>query len=130
MDFFSGFNYEREVSRINYSASIELGVIKTFFQSRVFPRSAFGFSYAIIKKEHFSILPELSYSFSVLKIDKNHFWNEYYVGYKAIFGNRIQFYQSTKIGLMNEIFQSELHNKRQSVNCFGYNIAIGLRYEI
>ena len=130
MDIFFGVKYEKEVTKFNYLASFEVGVIKTFFQSRIFPRSTFGFSYAIIKKEHFSILPELSYSFSVLKIDKKHFWNEYYVGYKAIFGNRIQFYQSTKIGLMNEIFQSELLNKRQSVNCFGYNIAIGLRYEI
>jgi hypothetical protein len=130
MDVFSGLNYEVEVSKFNYFASIETGIIKSVFQNRIFPRSTLGVNYFLIKKEHFRLLPEISYSFSFLNIDVNHYWNEYYFGYKVLFGNRIQLFQSTKIGLMNEIFQSELLDKRQSVNCFGYNIAIGLRYEI
>ena len=130
MDVFSGLSYERESSKLNSFASLEIGVIKTIFQNRIFPRATIGFDYNLFKKGFFCFSPEISYSFSKLKLDVNHYWNEYYIGYKAIFGNRIQFYQSTKIGLMNEVFQSELLNKRQSVNCVGYNIAIGLRYEI
>jgi hypothetical protein len=131
MDVFTGLNYEREgLKKLNAFSSLELGLIKTVFQKRIFPRATLGISYSLFKKGDFCFSPEISYSLSGLKIDENHYWNEYYIGYKAIFGNRIQFYQSTKIGLMNEVFQSELLNKRQSVNCFGYNIAIGLRYEI
>lgn len=130
MDVFSGFNYERKVSSIYCLATLELGLIKTVFQNRLFPRMTFGINYNLFTRNKISLLPEISYSFSILKIDVSHCWNEYYLGYKVLFGDRTQFYQSSKIGLMDEVFYSDLIGKRISSYCLGYNITVGVRYAL
>lgn len=132
LDFFTGVQYSKKINQLNAFSSFEVGVNRTIFQKRFFPRISFGASYFMLNKQKVSIGPQLSWSYSVLKINKNtdhlNQWNEIYLGAKIEIGSRLRFTNVISGGWMNERYFSQLTNKRAGVNSMGFYVNIGLSY--
>lgn len=131
-DFFTGISYNRTVSKFEPFTSLEFGVNRTFFQSRIFPRLSIGTVYSLFERNRFSFGPSFSYSFSFLKVnlqsDHFHKWNELYAGYKLTYGRKFKFTQMIACGLMNERFFNQLTLETDGVMSFGFYINLGISY--
>jgi len=132
MDFFTGINYRRKIDQFQVHSSVELGVNRTFFQKRLFPRISVGGSYLFFIKRNFSFGPQLSFSYSTLKVNKNtthfHQWNELYLGSRLEIGNKIRFTNVISGGWMNERYFNQLTNRKDGVNSMGFYFNLGISY--
>jgi hypothetical protein len=132
MDFFSGFEYGKQIYNWKPFASMEIGVNRTFFQKRFFPRLSVGSAYFFLNKEKLHLGPQLSYSFSILNVNKNtnhfHQWNEIYFGSRLEVGSKFRFTNVISGGWMNERFYNQLNNERDGVNSLGFYINFGISY--
>jgi len=134
MDFFTGISYSPSISKFEPFVSLEFGVNRTFFQSRLFPRFSIGTLYKAFTRNKFTVGPALSYSYSVLKInllsDHFHQWNELYAGYKLSYGQKFKMTNMLLVGLMNERYFNQLSQTRDGVNSFGFYFNLGLSYAL
>lgn len=132
MDFFTGIHYARKIDQFQIYSSIDLGVNRTFFQKRLFPRISVGGSYLFVVKRNFSIGPQISYSYSTLKVNKNtthfHQWNELYLGSRMEIGDKIRFTNVIFGGWMNERYFNQLTNIKGGVNSMGFYFNLGISY--
>ena len=132
MDLFSGLRVSRQISRLEPAVSFEMGINRTFFQSRFFPRGSVGLNVSLIEMERFRLGPAFSYSYSFLKVNKMvgsiHQWNEMYGGYALSWGKTWRFCHSAMTGLMNERFRSQITEKKEGVNTLGYYFSFGVAY--
>lgn len=132
MDFWSGVKYSREINQFQVFSSADVGINRTFFQKRIFPRFTIGSSYFLFEKRNIRIGPQLSYSYSFLKVNKssNHFhqWNELYLGSRMELGNKIRFTNVISGGWMNERYFNQLTNRKAGVNSMGFYFNLGISY--
>lgn len=132
MDFMSGVNYSREINQFQVFSSVEFGINRTIFQKRIFPRLSIGSSYFLFESPNFRIGPQLSYSYSSLKVNNNtdhfHQWNEIYLGSRIEIGSRIRFTNVIAGGWMNERYFNQLTNRKAGVNTMGFYFNLGISY--
>ncbi len=132
MDVFVGLKGERIKNRWHYLYGLEVGMNRTFFQQRMYPRMHGGVGYAFISGELFQLSAQLTYAYSLLKIYalSKHFnhWNECYGGLKCSFGKKIKGYFVVSGGWMNELYFNDLKNKYAALHSLGYCGNIGLSY--
>lgn len=132
MDFFSGFTYAKDIHKIQPFVSIEIGINRTIFQSRLFPKISIGCAYWLLKRNNFRFGPQLSYASSILKINLNssHFnlWNELYAGLRIEVGSKVRFFTVLSGGWMNERYFNTFDQRYVGVNSLGFNPYIGLCY--
>lgn len=132
LDFFTGFRYARSFDKLVPFCTAEMGVNRTIFQSRFFPKLGIGSSYFIVNKPKLKIGPQLSYSHLLLKVNStsNHFhnWNEVYIGGRMEIGSKIRFTLDVNGGLLNERYYNQISKKKEGVNSLGFNGNIGLLY--
>ena len=132
MDFFSGFSFAKDMNKTQPFTSFEIGINRTIFQSRLFPKITLGCSYWLLKKNKIRLGPQLSYAFSILKINLNssHFnqWNELYAGLRIEVGSKVRFFTVLSGGWMNERYFSTFDQRYVGVNSLGFNPFIGICY--
>jgi hypothetical protein len=132
MDFFSGITYTRKNKILVPYVSFQTGINRTYFQSRFFPRITVGTTYEIFNKGKFYLAPCLSYSYSLLNLNKKtqdfHHWNEVYSGIKWSVGKKWRFTNTIQGGWMNERFKSQLTNSSIGANSVGFYTEIGILY--
>lgn len=132
MDFFTGVQYSMQVHQWQPFVMLETGINRTFFQNRIYPRVSLGSAYFFLKKGKYKFGPQVSYSYSVLRINKNtshyHQWNEVYLGSRIEFGSKFRFTNVISGGWMNERFYNQLTNKRSGVNALGFYFNFGICY--
>ena len=68
MDFQIGARYTYDKHSVKPFAILEFGINRTIFQKRFFPRLSVGADYSVIKSSMIQFGPQLSYSYSILKI--------------------------------------------------------------
>lgn len=132
MDFFGGIQYAKEFGALQPFIAAEIGINRTIFQSRFYPKITVGSSYFVIDKKRISFGPQVSYAYSVLKVNANsshfHHWNEVYAGLRLEIGSTIRFTTALSGGWMNERFYNQITQDFAGVNSLGYSIKLGLSY--
>jgi len=132
LDFQAGLGYARNWNRIQGFSLIEFGINRSFFQNRLFPRVTFGSAYKLVTKKNFYFGPMLSYSHSILKVNKQsnhlHSWNELYVGTRMEYGIRWRFVFAMAAGWQNERYFDTYLNRKTGANALGFNVNLGLAY--
>ncbi|MEN9998451.1 MAG: hypothetical protein RI922_1441 [Bacteroidota bacterium] len=132
MDFQVGLMYKYDHYALKPFASLEFGMNRTFFQHRIFPRVTFGGEYCLIKGKNLQVGPQLSYSYSFLKVNKisSHMnkYNELYGGLYLCAGGKLQFKMALLTGWQNERFYSTVTNKMSGANTLGFTMNLGLNY--
>jgi hypothetical protein len=132
LDFFTGFRYARSFDKLVPFCTAEMGINRTIFQSRFFPKLGIGTSYFLLNKPKLKIGTQLSYGHSVLKVNSasNHFhnWNELYLGGRLEIGSKIRLTIEANSGLLNERYYNQFSKKKEGLNSLGFNGNIGLLY--
>lgn len=132
LDFFTGFRYARSFDKLVPFCTAEMGINRTIFQSRFFPKLGIGTSYFLLNKPKLKIGPQLSYGHSVLKVNSasNHYhnWNELYMGGRLEIGSKIRFTLDVNGGLLNERYYNQFSKEKEGLNSLGFNGNIGLLY--
>jgi hypothetical protein len=132
MDFQFGINYKYDHFCVKPFASFEFGVNRTVFQQRIFPRFTVGAEYCLLKARKLQFGPQLSYSYSFLKINKSsthlNQFNELYGGLYFCYGRKVQFKMAFLTGLQNERFFSTYVGKNEGANSLGFSINCGVNY--
>ena len=132
MDFFSGFSFAQERDRFQPYTSLETGINRTIFQSRLFPKITLGCAYWLLKKNKYRFGPQLSYACSILKVNLNsshlNQWNELYVGLRIEVGSKVRFFTVLSGGWMNERYFSTFDQRYVGVNSLGFNPYFGVCY--
>ena len=132
LDFFTGFRYARSFDKLVPFCTAEMGINRTIFQSRFFPKLGIGTSYFLLNKPKLKIGPQLSYCHSVLKVNSasNHYhnWNELYMGGRLEIGSKIRFTLDVNGGLLNERYYNQFSKEKEGLNSLGFNGNIGLLY--
>jgi hypothetical protein len=132
MDLFSGLRVERQFDHLETSISLEVGVNRTIFQTRFFPRVSVGAGYNVLKKDNIRIGPAFAYGYSVLQVNKSsgslHRWNELYGGYTLSIGKTWRFSHSLMSGWMNERYRNQVSTETVGVHTFGYYCSLGVSY--
>lgn len=132
MDFFGGIQYARKMRSFQAFSAFEIGINRSIFQSRFYPKISLGSAYFLIDKRKFCLGPQLSYAYSLLKVNKNtthvHHWNEVYAGLRLEVGARFKFISVVSGGWMNERYFNQIEQRYAGVNSLGYNVKLGLCY--
>lgn len=132
LDFFTGFRYARSFDKLVPFCTAEMGINRTIFQSRFFPKLGIGSSYFVMNKSKLKIGPQLSFSHSLLKVNStsnhSHNWNEVYLGGRLEIGSKIRLIIEANSGLLNERYYNQISKKKEGLNSLGFNGNIGLLY--
>lgn len=132
MDFQIGATYTFDKYSIKPFAVVEVGINRTIFQKRFFPRLSVGADYSMIKSSVIQFGPELSYFYSILKINKSsshvNQFNELYGGLYFRYGRKVQFKMALLTGWQNERFYSTYFGKKKGANTIGFSINFGVNY--
>ncbi len=134
MDFFLQGNYQVKFNRLEVGAGLGIGIIRSIFQSRIFPQATLRSSYYLIDKPKVQLGPTLSLNYSGVRLNdqnsKINFWQQYYLGYSFTVGNRLKFVQITEIGTQFETYYTEYDNRYKTAGTLGYSLQLGLRYAL
>jgi hypothetical protein len=132
LDFFAGFRYARSFDKWASFVTAEIGINRTIFQSRLFPKLGVGSTYFLVNKNKLKIGPQLLYAHSLLKFNaiSNHYnhWNELYIGGRLELGSKFRFSFEANGGLLNERFYNQISKEKDGVNSLGFNGDIGIVY--
>lgn len=132
MDFQIGATYTFDKYSVKPFAVVEFGINRTIFQKRFFPRLSVGADYSVIKNSVFQFGPQLSYSYSILKINKSsshvNQFNELYGGLYFCYGRKVQVKMALLTGWQNERFYSTYLGKHEGANSLGFSINCGVNY--
>lgn len=132
MDFFFQGNYQRQFNKLELSAGAGIGVIRSIFQTRIFPQATLRSAYYFLNRPKIQLGPTLSLNYSGIRLNNQHskinFWQQYYLGYSFTVGNRLKFVQITEIGPQFETFYTDYDQKYKTAGTLGYSLHLGLRY--
>jgi hypothetical protein len=132
LDFFTGLKVGKNFKNWAFYSSGELGVNRTFFQQRFFPKISFQGNYYYLSMKKIRLSMGMSYAFSICKINtlnnRFHRWNEYYTVTKMQIGNRFFGITELQIGLLEERFYSSFEQSIKKFYTPGFNLSIGLGY--
>lgn len=129
LDFFVGPELAYYKNRLVFFGSTEVGINRTFFQQRVFPRASIGFGYRF-GKDKLALEPLVMISQSALRLSRKynsvHSWTESYLGYRFSWGGNWKFVNEIMAGWMTERFRVQSSNTFQTVGTLGYYGSIGV----
>jgi len=129
LDFFVGTEINLCRQRLVLNGSLELGINRTFFQQRFFPRASVGFGYRFAN-EKLALEPLLMISQSALRLSRQHnsvhSWTETYLGYRFTWGGNWKLVNEIMAGWMTERYKVQSSGTFQTVGTFGYYGSIGL----
>jgi len=129
LDFFVGPELAYYKNRLVFFGSTELGINRTFFQQRVFPRASIGFGYRF-GKDKLALEPLVMISQSALRLSRKHnsmhTWMEFYLGYRFSCGDYWKLVNEIMAGWMTERFRVQSSNTFQTVGTLGYYGSIGV----
>jgi hypothetical protein len=135
IDFFTTLTFTKAMPHnFNYLASFGLGVNRTFFQGRVFPRIGGGLQCILIKKSAFAFIPLITVNYACFKILSNtsylNQWLESYIGFQWELGKKkIRFIQSNTLGMLYEWFPNQqFPSQQKGYYSAGFFSNIGLKY--
>jgi hypothetical protein len=133
-DFFSGLDYSRSIGRSTPSVGLSVGVNRTFFQGRIYPRLNFSNIYYIIDQEKFKMGPSVRYGYSFLEVNRDekqwHQWHEVMTGLRLKYGGKYMFTFDLQAGWMAERYHDQVSNSKRTHHFFGYWSSIGLSYAL
>lgn len=132
MDFFSTVSFGQQHRKSQTEIGLGVGVNRTFFQQRMYPRMQARASYFFVDKSNFRIGGTLSYDFSFLNFNKKyrdiHVYNEGFGGLIFEIGNRYVFQFIPEIGVLTHTYRSSI-DKKNVTNYVLQNAAqIGFKY--
>ncbi len=134
MDFFFAGNYLRQIKKVEFNASMGIGINRTIFQQRFFPMIGISGSYYFLNRPKFQLGPTIIFQSSLLKLNSQtayfNYYNQLSGGYTVAFGKRLKVYQSTFYGINFESYYSSFLDKYNSVSNLKFSAQIGLKYAL
>lgn len=131
-DFFHGFEYGRTIRSFDIFTGFEYGIVRSVFQSRLFPKVKTGFSYTVINKEKFKLSPVIQYGYSYLRYSKlpkgiaN--YHELSTGLRWRYGNKWQIGQTLLLGGLWERGINTIYQKSMTSETLGFVVQIDCIY--
>ncbi len=129
LDFFTGLEGVYCDEHLIFLSSMEIGVNRTFFQQRIFPKASIGFGYRFTKGA-LQFEPLIMVSQSMLKLSDSHYsrhyWNECYAGYRFAIGKKWKFVNEIMYGWMTERYYVNTFGAYKIFGTFGYYGSLGL----
>jgi hypothetical protein len=133
-DFFTGLEYQRNIGRFDPFVGFEVGVNRTFFQQRFFPKLKIGTHYFIVRSERILLGPTLNYGYSLLNVNKStasfHRWHEVLGGMRFLYGGKFKIGATFSGGWTAERFPNQTTNSTETVHMSAYNGAILVSYAL
>lgn len=127
-----GITYGRQINSFDIQTGIELGIVRTFFQSNFFPKFKVGSAYYILNKDRFRLGPLIQYSFSYLRYSNlpkgNVLYHELSTGLRWKYGKKWQIGQTLLIGGLWENSYNTIYQKRKFYGTLGYTLQIDCTY--
>jgi hypothetical protein len=131
-DFFTGFEYHQKLGKFDPFCGFEVGVNRTFFQQRFFPKVKIGTNYYLLRKDRFLLGPSLNYGYSLLNVNKStssyHRWHELMGGFRFLYGRNFKIGFTLLGGWTAERFPNQLTNTSATVHSSAYHGAILVNY--
>ena len=133
-DFFTGIALGCKNHNTISFLSLESGIIRSFFQSRFFPRLGFNTTWIIIENQRFVSGPLFQYSFSTVQL--NAFagkkgrvnYNDLMVGWSLKTNRRFYFKADILAGYHAENSFNTYEFKINTIGTIGYSLASGIGY--
>lgn len=102
-DFFTGIHFSIQRKTISHKLALNTGVIRTVFQSRMYPQLSYQFGVVFVNKTNWDASLLLQPTFSLLNINKaaqhgHHYWEELFLGASIGVGKKIRTRLSVFIG--------------------------------
>lgn len=115
-DFFTGLEYARNYNCFHPYVAVEVGINRTFFQQRLFPKFTLGVTYDLLKNEKILVGPTIHTSYSFLKVNRNsehfHQWNDLMAGLRLETGKKWKYIFISEYGLIGETYFNQISQKR------------------
>lgn len=131
-DFFTGIEYARNYNAFHPNVAFEVGINRTIFQERFFPKISVGFTYDLLKNEKIVLGPTMHTSYSILNVNRNsdhfHQWKELMVGVRLETGKKWKYIFNSEYGIIGETYFDQNKQGRETVTSFGYVISMGIGY--
>lgn len=131
-DFFTGIEYSRCYKSYHPYSALEIGINRSIFQQRFYPKFTLGISYDLLKNEKVLVGPTAHYAYSILKVNKAsehfHHWNELMGGIRLELGSKLKYIFQTEYGWIAETYFNQISQKNNTVHSHGYVISMGLGY--
>jgi hypothetical protein len=133
-DFFTGLEYQRNIGRFDPFIGFEVGVNRTFFQQRFFPKFKFGTHYFLLRSERILLGPTLNYGYSLLNVNKStasfHRWHEVLGGIRFLYGGNFKIGVTFSGGWTAERFPNQFTNSTETVHMSAYTGSILVSYAL
>lgn len=131
-DFFSGVEYSRSYKALQPYVAFEIGINRTIFQRRFFPKMIIGLTYDLIKNEKILLGPTIHTAYSLLKVNRNsghfHHWNELMMGIRFETGNKWKYIFIAEYGFVGESYFDQNSQEKELIGTHGYLISMGFGY--
>lgn len=131
-DLFVNTGFSKRFSSLEFSANVGVGVNRTIFQQRFFPKLQLQGSYRVLQLKQFKIGPAITLNYSLMKVNliDNHLahFSNYGVGYHAEIGTKFQVFQSTYFCRMTEHYYDTFVDHYTTASKWIFSIQIGGRY--
>lgn len=124
--------FTKQFTRWEISGNLGVGVNRTFFQQRLFPKIQFQGTFRGLKFDHVEIGPSITLNYAWLHVNKtiNHWTHfQYYgAGYQWVYGNKFQVVQSTYFCRLIEHSWDTFDGRYATATKWIFSIQIGGRY--
>jgi hypothetical protein len=131
-DFFTGIEYARKYNRFQPFTAFEIGINRTIFQQRFYPKFSVGLSYDLLKSDKILLGPTFHYGYSILKVNRNsshfHQWNEIMGGVRFEIGSKWKYVVSAEYGFIGETYFDQQVQDKETIATSGYVISMGVCY--
>ncbi|TXI86497.1 MAG: hypothetical protein E6Q37_03860 [Crocinitomicaceae bacterium] len=131
-DFFLNAGYTKQLKRFELGAAVGVGVNRTFFQQRIFPKMQLQGTYQVVQSEMFRIGPSFAVHYGGLNVNasssKLTYYQFYGAGYQLVVGKRFQGFQSTHFCRMTEYFFDTFEGRYTPASSWIFSIQLGGRY--
>jgi hypothetical protein len=133
-DFFTGLAVVCETDKTVEALALETGIIRTFFQSRFFPRLGASSMWIVIKNKRIIAGPLFQYHFSTVQLNelagKNGRvrYNDLFVGWSLKTNGEIYFTTDMLAGYQMENSFNTLQLQRKTIGNLGYSFVCGVGY--
>lgn len=131
-DLYINAGFSKQISRWEISGNLGIGVNRTIFQQRFFPKIQLQGTFRGFQRNQFEIGPSVTLNYAFLNVNStvNHWTHfQYYgVGYQWVFGNKFQLVQSTYFCRLMEHYWDTFDGRYTTASKWIFSIQIGGRY--
>ncbi len=134
LDFFNGLELRHTSNKAFISGSLEYGINRSLFQSRIFPKTTLGFGWNVLTTEKATLAPMAFYAFSFYKVSPfehpYHRYHELYSGIQFTYGKTWGVKSSVLGGSITERYYSKIENSQRGIGSIGYLLYLGVYHEL